>query len=119
SDTASTGSAAQHLLATLGITSSKQLKGLITLQPTQPLRTVSLLESCIEKFENANASALLTVGRNRHKLGRIENGAFITITYKPEQRSQDMEPLYFEDGVVYITKPELDRKSTRLNSSHV
>lgn len=107
SDTASTGSAARHLLDELGISKNDQLKGLITLQPTQPLRTASLLESCIQEFERVNAYALLTVSLNRHKLGRIQNGVFKTITYKPEQRSQDVEPLYFEDGVVYITKPEL------------
>src|SRR5690606_30386038 len=72
-DTASTGSAAKHLLSTLGVTRNDQLKGLITLQPTQPLRSTSLLELCVKNFEKSSSEALLTVSPNRHKLGRIEN----------------------------------------------
>jgi N-acylneuraminate cytidylyltransferase len=37
-------------------------------------------------------------------LGTIEKGVFKPFNYSIGQRSQDLEPLYFENGLLYITK---------------
>jgi N-acylneuraminate cytidylyltransferase len=47
---------------------------------------------------------LFTVTRNNHKLGKINNEKFIPFNYEIGQRSQDLEPLYFENGLLYISK---------------
>jgi N-acylneuraminate cytidylyltransferase len=53
------------------------------------------------KFKS-NQSSLFTVSRNYHKLGSIIQDCFIPTNYKLGQRSQDLAPLYFENGLLYI-----------------
>ena len=55
-------------------------------------------------FEQSNSDSLFTVSQNYHKLGKINNDKFVPFNYKIGQRSQDLEALYFENGLLYITK---------------
>ena len=48
----------------------------------------------------------MTVSRNHQKFGKISDGKFTPFNYNMGQRSQDLEPLYFENGLLYITKAE-------------
>ncbi len=48
--------------------------------------------------------SLFTVTRNHQKFGKITSGTFVPFNYEIGQRSQDLEPLYFENGLLYITK---------------
>ena len=82
-----------------------------TLQVTNPLRTVLILKEAMDAFINNEVDSVVSVSLNKHKLGKIENNRFIPQTYNPGQRSQDLEQLYFENGLIYITKPELILKS--------
>jgi N-acylneuraminate cytidylyltransferase len=90
----------QHALSILG----SAIENVILLQPTNPLRPENLLKECIEKFENTNCDSLFTVSSNHHKLGKIVSENFIPFNYEIGQRSQDLDPLYFENGLLYIIK---------------
>lgn len=85
----------------------KKFKVVILLQPTNPLRPKGLLKEAIATFEREDCDSLMTVSRNEHKLGTISNNCFTPYNYKMGQRSQDLEPLYYENGLLYIFKTEL------------
>ena len=94
-----TVSAVKHVLQSI----DEAIKTVILLQPTNPLRPKTLLEDCLNAYQDKNCDSLFTVSQSHHKLGRIENDEFKPFNYKPGQRSQDLEPLYFENGLLYIT----------------
>tara|TARA_R110002020_G_scaffold355815_2_gene568476 strand:- start:670 stop:1329 length:660 start_codon:yes stop_codon:yes gene_type:complete len=95
--------AIQHAVGQL----QKKHVAVILLQPTNPLRPKDLLKEAIAIFEREDCDSLMTVSRNAHKLGTISNNRFTPYNYKMGQRSQDLEPLYFENGLLYIFKTEL------------
>ncbi|MGL2966839.1 cytidylyltransferase domain-containing protein [Flavobacterium sp. XGLA_31] len=98
-----TVSAMKHAVQSL----NKEVENVILLQPTNPLRPENLLANCFEKFSTTGADSLFTVSRNHHKLGKIVDNTFIPFNYTIGQRSQDLEPLYYENGLLYISKAEL------------
>jgi N-acylneuraminate cytidylyltransferase len=51
--------------------------------------------------------SLFTVTRDFKKLGKIVNNRFLPFNYEIGQRSQDLEPLFFENGLLYISKSKL------------
>ena len=99
-DNEPTLSALQHVLQTINET----IDDVVLLQPTNPLREENLLKEAFEIYKFDNYTSLFTVTRNHHKLGRIENSKFLPFNYEVGQRSQDLDPLYFENGLLYITK---------------
>ncbi|MFT3795425.1 cytidylyltransferase domain-containing protein [Flavobacterium sp.] len=80
---------------------------IVLLQPTNPLRPTGLLSEALAIFRENNCDSLFTVTRSHHKLGRIVHERFRPFNYKPGQRSQDLEPLYFENGLLYISTRKL------------
>lgn len=102
-----TVSALQHVLKTL----DEAVANVVLLQPTNPLRPENLLAEAFAVFEAKKYTSLFTVTRNHQKFGKIQGDKFIPFNYKPGQRSQDLEPLYFENGLLYITKAELIAKN--------
>lgn len=92
--------AVQHAISSLDF----EVENVVLLQPTNPLRPKSLMYDCFEKFQELNVNSLFTVSQNHHKLGKIHNNQFVPFNYKIGQRSQDLEPLYFENGLLYISK---------------
>jgi CMP-N-acetylneuraminic acid synthetase len=99
-DEEATVSALKHVLEHCG----EEVDNVVLLQPTNPLRPENLLSECFDLFREQNVDSLFTVSRNHHKLGKIQNDKFIPFNYKPGQRSQDLEPLFFENGLLYICK---------------
>ncbi|MDX1828183.1 MAG: acylneuraminate cytidylyltransferase family protein [Lutibacter sp.] len=79
----------------------------ILLQPTNPLRPVNLLKEALQKFKEGNYDSLMTVTRNHQKFGKIVHDRFEPYNYNIGQRSQNLEPLYYENGLLYITKASL------------
>ena len=71
------------------------------------MRPEGLLKEAIAVFEREDCDSLMTVSRNEHKLGTISKGRFIPYNYKMGQRSQDLEPLFYENGLLYIFKTAL------------
>lgn len=95
-----TVSAIQHVLETI----EEAVENVILLQPTNPLRPERLLQEAFALFQEKQVDSLFTVSRNHDKLGKIQNDTFIPYNYTVGQRSQDLEPLYYENGLLYITK---------------
>jgi CMP-N-acetylneuraminic acid synthetase len=77
------------------------------LQATNPLRPTNLIDGAFTIFKESGSDSLMTVTRNHQKLGRIKDNVFIPFNYSVGQRSQDLEPLYFENGLLYIIKSEV------------
>ncbi len=98
-----TVSAVQHVIDNCGF----EVDNVILLQPTNPLRPEGLLEDAMKLFVESGADSLFTVSRNHHKLGKIDRGHFIPFNYSPGQRSQDLEPLYYENGLLYISSSKV------------
>lgn len=98
-----TVSALKHVLQSI----EDNVENVILLQPTNPLRPENLLNEAFEIFSKNNYDSLFTVTRNHQKFGRIVNDQFVPFNYEVGQRSQDLEPLYFENGLLYITKASL------------
>jgi N-acylneuraminate cytidylyltransferase len=109
-DSSSSVSALKHVLENIG----ENFENVILLQPTNPLRPENLLKDAFDKFEAEGFESLMTVSRNRQKFGKIINDSFVAFNYKMGQRSQDLEPLYFENGLLYITKTVLIQKGILL-----
>lgn len=102
-DLASSVSVLKHALEFL----EENIENIVLLQPTNPLRPNHLLSEAFKLFFENNCDSLFTVSRNHKKLGKISSSKFIPFNYKIGQRSQDLEPLYYENGLLYITKPHL------------
>ena len=98
-----TVSAVQHVVESL----SFSIENVFLLQPTNPLRPTNLITDAFQIFSDNNLQSLMTVTRNYQKFGKIEDNIFVPYNYAIGQRSQDMEPLYFENGLLYITKAAL------------
>ncbi len=77
------------------------------LQVTNPLRPKHLLASAYDEYIDGDYDSLMTVTRNHQKFGKIQQGKFQPFNYKLGQRSQDLEPLYFENGLLYILNTNL------------
>lgn len=77
---------------------------LLILQPTDPIRENRFLEGMVKLYQLKNVDCVFTVVKSKTKLGRIKNNIFIPINYKFEQRFQDMEDLYQENGMFFLVK---------------
>jgi CMP-N-acetylneuraminic acid synthetase len=95
----------KHVLET--VSDSWENCNVVLLQPTNPLRPHDLLNEAYEIYTDQNHDSLFTVSRNHQKLGKIVNQTFVPFNYEIGQRSQDLEPLYFENGLLYISKVKL------------
>lgn len=79
----------------------------VLLQATNPLRPKNLLNDAIEIIEKTRSASLMTVNRSELKLGKIIDNHYQPWNYHYGQRSQDLEPLYYENGLLYISSKEL------------
>jgi CMP-N-acetylneuraminic acid synthetase len=102
-----TVSALQHVLGSI----EKDVENVILLQATNPLRPDNLLRETFDFYQKGNFDSLFTVTRNHQKFGKIANNKFVPFNYEIGQRSQDLEPLYFENGLLYIAKASLILKN--------
>ena len=99
-----TVSALKHCLESINDTS---IENVILLQPTNPLRPENLLQEAYQVYNENCYDSLFTVTRNNQKFGKIENNKFVPFNYEIGQRSQDLEPIYFENGLLYISKAKI------------
>lgn len=84
-----------------------EVKNVVLLQPTNPLRTKNLLQQAFEMYQAVDCDSLFTVSRNHQKFGKILENQFLPFNYEIGQRSQDLDPFYFENGLLYISKAKL------------
>ena len=80
---------------------------MILLQVTNPLRPTNMLTDAIKMIETSDYDSLMTVSLLYAKLGKIIDNRFVPWNYQYGQRTQDMEPLYYENGLLYISKKEI------------
>ena len=105
-DHATTASAMKHAVQFL-MDKGIEFDYVVLLQATNPLRPKSLLKDAISIIEKGENDSLFTVNRSEKKLGKIIDGKFVPWNYKFGMRSQDLDPLYYENGLLYITSKEL------------
>jgi CMP-N-acetylneuraminic acid synthetase len=108
-----TVTALKHVLESLDF----EVENVILLQPTNPLREENLLRDAFGIYQKQNCESLFTVSRNDQKLGKIANNTFVPFNYEIGQRSQDLEPLYFENGLLYISKAKLIMENIIISES--
>jgi N-acylneuraminate cytidylyltransferase len=84
-----------------------EVENVVLLQATNPLRPKELLHEAFDIYQKENYDSLFTVSRNYQKFGRIINDEYVPYNYEIGQRSQDLEPLFYENGLLYITKAAL------------
>lgn len=89
---------------------------MILLQPTNPLRPKGLLKIAIEQYEKNKRNSLASFSILNKKFGKIKNNFFEPGNYKPGQRIQDIEPDYFENGLIYITNIKSIQKKEIITS---
>lgn len=104
--------ALQHAITVI----EEKVENIVLLQATNPLRPDFLLDEAFKLFEKNNLESLFTVSRDEHKLGKIVDNKFIPFNYKIGQRSQDLEPLYYENGLLYIAKVKLIESGILINA---
>lgn len=97
-----TVSALKHVLE-----NTAAVDNVVLLQATNPLRPDNLLIEAMQVFQEHNCDSLFTVSQNHHKLGKITANTFDPFNYEIGQRSQDVAPLYFENGLLYICKSKV------------
>jgi len=98
--------ALQHVVNVL----EEDFENIILLQATNPLRPKNLLKDAFSVYKNKKCSSLMTVSQIEKKLGRVTDNIFIPYNYTFGQRSQDIAPLFYENGLLYITNVELIKK---------
>lgn len=98
-----TVSAIKHALQNI----DPAVENVVLLQPTNPLRPENLLSEAFNLYEKENYDSLFTVSRNHQKFGKIKDSKFTPFNYEIGQRSQDLQPLFFENGLLYITNTKL------------
>ena len=108
-----TVTALKHVLSIL----DEDIETVVLLQPTNPLRPKELLSDALKIYKKTDAKSLFTVTRDHKKLGKIEKDIFKPFNYKIGQRSQDLEPLYYENGLLYITDASLIKKEIIFNET--
>ena len=94
------------------------VENVILLQATNPLRPKKMLAEAFEQYISGNYDSLMTVSRNYEKLGEIINQKFVPYNYKQGQRSQDLNPLYAENGLLYISKATLIKEEKILGKEN-
>lgn len=105
-DFASTASVLQDAVYKL-IADGIEFDYVVLLQPTNPLRPQQLMGEAIKLIEEKKFSSIMSVNKCSRKLGKIEDDKFKPWNYFFGQRSQDMDPLFYENGLLYITSKEL------------
>ena len=105
--------ALQYVLNTI----DKDFENIILLQATNPLRPKKLLTEALSIFKNEGCTSLMTVTKNKKKLGKIKNSVFKPYNYQFGQRSQDLEPLFFENGLLYVISAKMIKKGEIMNEN--
>ena len=89
----------------------------VLLQPTNPLRPKKLFEESIKLLKEKKSDSLITVSLSEHKLGKIKQSVFKPYSYEFGQRSQDLEPLYYENGLLYLCSYELAKNGKMISEN--
>ena len=75
----------------------------MTLQPTNPMRPLNMIEQAIDEFRSTPCDSLVSVSQRALKVGSIHDGYYIP-NYTFGQQSRLTSPLTYENGLLYITR---------------
>jgi len=89
----------------------------VLLQPTNPLRPKKMFKEAIKLLQEKKNDSLITVSLCEDKLGKIKQSAFKPYSYEFGQRSQDLEPLYYENGLLYLCSYELAKNGKLISEN--
>ncbi|MFC1986967.1 cytidylyltransferase domain-containing protein [Chloroflexota bacterium] len=111
-DTASSESVLLHVLSFLEQQEGYVPSLIVLLQPTSPLRQPDDIDNAINKLIKDKADSLLSLTESREFMWeKTEQGyTSLTFDYKDRKRRQELEPLYYENGAIYVFKPEIIKK---------
>jgi len=98
-DLTPTITALNHVLSVI-----EPVENVVLLQVTNPLRPQNLLTESFKIYKDLNCESLFTVSKNHRKFGEISENKFHPFNYEFGQRSQDLKPLFYENGLLYIAK---------------
>ena len=107
-----TVSALKHVIENI-----EQVDNIVLLQPTNPARPKNLLQETFQKYKQGTYDSLFTVTRNHQKFGKIIANKYVPFNYEIGQRSQDLEPLFFENGLLYICNVKLIQQNKILSET--
>ncbi len=80
----------------------------VLLQPTTPLRPVTLIDECIRQLTRAHADSVVTVCESHcFCWTRTESGARATYDPVSRPRRQDADRRFIENGNVYVTRRDV------------
>lgn len=77
----------------------------MTLQPTNPLRPVAMIEEAVARFRGVPCDSLVAVSQRPLKTGTVRDGYFEP-AYSFGQQSRLTAPLTYENGLLYITRAD-------------
>jgi N-acylneuraminate cytidylyltransferase len=75
----------------------------MTLQPTNPLRPVTMVEAAVASFRSRPCDSLVSVSQRPLKTGEVLNGYYLP-SYAFGQQSRLTAPVTYENGLIYITQ---------------
>ena len=91
----------------------------VLLQPTNPLRPKKMFKEAIKLLQEKKNDSLITVSLCEDKLGKIKHSAFKPYNYDFGQRSQDLDPLYYENGLLYLCSYELAKNGKLISKNPI
>jgi len=111
SDAAPTEPTLRHALETIEARCGTQVDGVVTLQPTSPLRGAARIDQAVALIERSGADSVCSVEANidYYFLGDIDPRGRLVLGYDPRcrARTQDIAPRYKDNGAIYVSRREL------------
>ncbi|MCA9669750.1 MAG: acylneuraminate cytidylyltransferase family protein [Myxococcales bacterium] len=111
SDSAPTEPTLRHALEHVEQQLGEQISGVVTLQPTSPLRGANRIDQAITLLESAGADSVCAVVHNvdYYFLGDIDADGRLQVGYDPQRRlrTQDITPRYKDNGAIYVSRRAL------------
>lgn len=107
-DTASSESALLHALSQI----EEKPDYVVFLQATAPLRKPDDIDNAINKLIEDNADSLLSLTEAREFIWQKSGRKFTSLSFdcKDRKRRQELDAIYYENGSIYVFKPEILEK---------
>jgi len=117
-DNSSSEEALRHAITFIERSTGEKIDTVVFLQATSPLRTTKDIDSAIKFFISKKADSLFSAAiLENFCVWKYCNNKLRSLTYDYQDRGrrQDRQPLYLENGSIYIFKPEvLNKYNNRL-----
>lgn len=109
----------QHALHVL-VQAGSRYDAVCLLQPTHPLRTVEMIDRCVDKLWHSGADSVFTVMPVPHSFNphwvylSDDEGRLVIATgaREPIPRRQELPPAFAREGSVYVTRTEVIRRGS-------